>query len=129
MDIRLKGKMDGITAAEEIRRRFHLPVIFMTAYSEEATLERAKLAEPYGYIIKPFDDRPEWQGNPGKAIREGKPFVCNGCKVENCLYPFGYAPDQFGFKAPPGGGTAPRGNQNLHCGHPPTGREMARRNQ
>jgi len=45
------------------------------------------------------DDRPEWQGNPGKAIREGKPFVCNGCKVENCLYPFGYAPDQFGFNA------------------------------
>lgn len=57
MDIRLKGDMDGITAAEEVRRRFHLPVIFLTAYSEDATVERAKLAEPYGYILKPFEDR------------------------------------------------------------------------
>lgn len=57
MDIRLRGEMDGITAAEEIRRRFRLPVIFLTAYSEDATLERAKVAEPYGYILKPFDDR------------------------------------------------------------------------
>jgi CheY-like chemotaxis protein len=40
--------MDGITAAEEIHRRFHLPVIFLTAYSEDATLARAKIAEPYG---------------------------------------------------------------------------------
>jgi PAS domain S-box-containing protein len=57
MDIRLKGPMDGIAAALEIRKRFHLPVIFLTAYSEDATLDRAKLAEPYGYILKPFDDR------------------------------------------------------------------------
>jgi PAS domain S-box-containing protein len=57
MDIRLKGDIDGITAAEEIRRRFHIPVIFLTAYSEDATLDRAKLTEPYGYILKPFDDR------------------------------------------------------------------------
>ncbi len=49
--------MDGIAAAAEIRRRFHVPVIFLTAYSEDETLERAKLAEPYGYILKPFDDR------------------------------------------------------------------------
>ncbi|MEN6439898.1 MAG: response regulator [Syntrophobacter sp.] len=57
MDIRLKGVMDGITAAEEIRRDFRIPVVFLTAYSEDDTLERAKLAEPYGYLIKPFDDR------------------------------------------------------------------------
>ena len=57
MDIRLQGAMDGITAAEEIRSRFQLPVVFLTAFSEEATLERAKRAEPYGYILKPFDDR------------------------------------------------------------------------
>jgi PAS domain S-box-containing protein len=57
MDIRLKGAMDGISAAAEIRRRLHLPVIFLTAYSEDATLQRAKLTEPYGYILKPFDDR------------------------------------------------------------------------
>lgn len=57
MDIRLQGDVDGIAAAEEILRQFRIPVIFLTAYSEEATLERAKLAEPYGYILKPFDDR------------------------------------------------------------------------
>jgi PAS domain S-box-containing protein len=57
MDIRLQGDMDGIAAAEEIRRRFHLPVIFLTAYSENDTLDRVKLTEPFGYILKPFDDR------------------------------------------------------------------------
>ncbi|MHC1742544.1 MAG: PAS domain S-box protein [Syntrophobacteraceae bacterium] len=57
MDIQLQGDMDGITVAEEIGRRYQLPVIFLTAYSEESTLERARLAEPYGYILKPFDDR------------------------------------------------------------------------
>ncbi|OPY67492.1 MAG: Blue-light-activated protein [Syntrophorhabdaceae bacterium PtaU1.Bin034] len=57
MDIRLQGNMDGIEAADEIRRRFHVPVIFLTAYSERATVERAKLAEPFGFILKPFQDR------------------------------------------------------------------------
>ena len=57
MDIRLQGGMDGIDAAREIYQRLRIPVIFLTAYSEEATLERAKLAEPFGYIFKPFDDR------------------------------------------------------------------------
>ena len=57
MDIRLIGEMDGIDTAIETRRRFQIPVIFITAYSEDETLERAKLAEPYGYILKPFEDR------------------------------------------------------------------------
>ncbi|MHC1744180.1 MAG: response regulator [Syntrophobacteraceae bacterium] len=57
MDIHLRGGMDGITLAEEIRRSMHLPVIFLTAFSEEETLHRAKLAEPDGFILKPFDDR------------------------------------------------------------------------
>jgi len=55
MDIHLKGRMDGIEAAEEIRERFGIPVIFLTAYSDETTVQRAKLTEPSGYIIKePF---------------------------------------------------------------------------
>ena len=53
MDIRLDGHMDGIQAAEIIRRRFAIPVIFLTAHADRATLERAKLAEPFGYIVKP----------------------------------------------------------------------------
>jgi len=56
MDIHLKGSMDGICAADEIRRQFRLPVIFLTAYSEEKTLERAKQVEPFGYILKPFKE-------------------------------------------------------------------------
>ena len=195
MDIRLQGAMDGIVAAEEMRRRFHVPVIFLTAYSEEATLERAKLAEPYGYVLKPFDDRelksaieialykhraeeeirrlnrlydvlsqvnqsvvrietreellanvclwqwsgaidlasigwldddtsrinpvayfgkqsqilietdffaddrPEGQGTPGKAIREGEPFVCNECSQDVCLYPVAKQPALYGFQS------------------------------
>lgn len=53
MDIRLAGAMDGIAAAETLRLRFNTPVIFLTAYSDAETLERAKAVEPYGYILKP----------------------------------------------------------------------------
>jgi PAS domain S-box-containing protein len=57
MDIHLQGAMDGISAAEEIRGRFQLPVVFLTSFSDDRTLERAKLALPFGYILKPFDAR------------------------------------------------------------------------
>jgi hypothetical protein len=57
MDIRLKGLMDGVDTAHEIRRRFNIPVVFLTAYADEATLQRAKTAEPYGYLLKPFETR------------------------------------------------------------------------
>lgn len=196
MDIHLKGEMDGISAAGQIRRRFHLPVVFLTAYSGNATLERAMLAEPYGYVIKPFDDRElksaieialhkhradeqtrhlnglydvlsqvnqamvrtrSWQdafslacrllvergavdlawiawrhpdtgrivpvahfassgeilvqaqfdtegplegmGNPGKAIEEARPFICNECTGLGCLYPSSCFSPEFGFQS------------------------------
>jgi PAS domain S-box-containing protein len=57
MDIRLEGEMDGIEAAEQIRARFGIPVIYVTAYADEATLERAKITGPFGYILKPFGER------------------------------------------------------------------------
>nr|WP_242035585.1 MULTISPECIES: ATP-binding protein [unclassified Leptolyngbya] len=57
MDIRLKGHMDGIEAAEQIRTDFDTPVIYLTAYADDATLQRAKVTEPFGYIVKPFDER------------------------------------------------------------------------
>ncbi|MBX7137909.1 MAG: response regulator [Oligoflexia bacterium] len=57
MDIVLKGAMDGITAAQEIWETLEVPIVFLTAYSDEATLGRAKCAKPYGYILKPFDER------------------------------------------------------------------------
>ncbi|MEZ5335088.1 MAG: response regulator [Methanolobus sp.] len=57
MDIVLKGKIDGIDAAKTIRENFDIPVIYLTAYSDEKTLQRAKLTEPFGHILKPFDER------------------------------------------------------------------------
>ena len=56
MDIRLRGKMDGIKAAEEIRTRFDIPVVYLTAYADQSTLQRAKTTGPYGYVIKPFQE-------------------------------------------------------------------------
>lgn len=56
MDIVLYGDVDGIQAAGEIRSRFDIPVIYLTAYADDRILDRAKLTEPYGYIIKPFED-------------------------------------------------------------------------
>lgn len=55
MDIRLKGEMDGIQAAREIREHLDIPVIYLTAYSDERTLQRAKVTEPHGYLLKPFE--------------------------------------------------------------------------
>jgi len=57
MDVMLDGQLDGIQAAEIIRERFKLPVIYLTAYADSATLERAKITEPFGYILKPFEER------------------------------------------------------------------------
>jgi PAS domain S-box-containing protein len=56
MDIVLDGEMDGIETAKIIRSRFNIPVVFLTAFSDENILERAKITEPFGYIIKPFND-------------------------------------------------------------------------
>jgi PAS domain S-box-containing protein len=57
MDIKLEGRMDGIETAAEIRRRFEVPVVFLTAYADEATLDRATKQDPFAYIVKPFTDR------------------------------------------------------------------------
>jgi DNA-binding LytR/AlgR family response regulator len=48
--------MNGIAAAEEIKRNMDIPVVFLTAYADESTLNDAKMAEPHGYILKPFKD-------------------------------------------------------------------------
>jgi PAS domain S-box-containing protein len=55
MDIKLKGKIDGIEAADKIRESFRLPVIFLTSYTDDDTFQRAKLTDPFGYLIKPFE--------------------------------------------------------------------------
>lgn len=56
MDIMLKGDMSGIRAAEKIKEIINVPIIYLTAYADENTLEKAKVTQPYGYIIKPFKE-------------------------------------------------------------------------
>ena len=57
MDIMLRKELDGIETAKQIRFRFNIPVVYLTAYSDKKILERAKITEPFGYIIKPFSER------------------------------------------------------------------------
>jgi two-component system, cell cycle sensor histidine kinase and response regulator CckA len=57
MDIMLRGDVDGITAADQIRELFGLPVVYLTAYADEHTLQRAKVTDAFGYILKPFEER------------------------------------------------------------------------
>lgn len=57
MDIQLAGAMDGIVAAQAIRDQFFIPVVFVSAFAADAVIARAKLTEPYGYILKPFSER------------------------------------------------------------------------
>ncbi len=196
MDIRIKGTTDGVTAAEEIHRRYHTPVVFLTGDAAEETLKRAVAAEAYGCIFKPIadwelkaaieialykhrteqeilrlnrlydvlsqvnqavvqlgsreemlaavcriivergaidlawigwldpdsliikpiarfgsrdemllkacfrsGDKPDQQSNPGRALREGRPFICNDCGGGRCLYPQAQAPSAFGFRS------------------------------
>ncbi len=54
MDIMLKGEMDGIEAASQIHSCYNIPIIYLTAYADEKILERARITEPFGYIVKPF---------------------------------------------------------------------------
>ncbi|MBD3167942.1 MAG: response regulator [candidate division Zixibacteria bacterium] len=55
MDIRLEGDIDGIEAAGLINHRMDIPIVYLTAYADENTIQRAKQTNPYGYLIKPFD--------------------------------------------------------------------------
>jgi PAS domain S-box-containing protein len=57
MDIRLKGQMDGIETAAQIQTHYDVPVVYLTAYADEDTLQRAKTTEPFGYLIKPFAEQ------------------------------------------------------------------------
>jgi PAS domain S-box-containing protein len=57
MDVKLGGSMNGLEAAGELRERFGTPVVYITACADEETLQRAKMTEPFGYIVKPIDGR------------------------------------------------------------------------
>src|SRR5947207_12624893 len=57
MDIRLNGEMDGIAAAAQIRSAYKTPVVFVTAYADLGTLEQAGMSEPFGFLVKPFEEQ------------------------------------------------------------------------
>jgi PAS domain S-box-containing protein len=57
LDIHLRGELDGIAVAGHVRKRCQTPVIFLTAHADQATIERAGITEPLGYVLKPFDGR------------------------------------------------------------------------
>ncbi|MBP1678539.1 MAG: hybrid sensor histidine kinase/response regulator [Bacteroidetes bacterium] len=57
MDIKLSGPMDGVEAAEKIRASHDIPVVYLTAFADERTLERAKVTDAFGYLLKPFEER------------------------------------------------------------------------
>jgi PAS domain S-box-containing protein len=57
MDIMLRGYQDGVEAAQRIQAQYNIPVIYLTAYTDDKTLQRAKITEPYGYLLKPFEER------------------------------------------------------------------------
>jgi PAS domain S-box-containing protein len=71
MDIRLQDGRDGVDAAVEIHRTLAIPVVFLTAFSDEATLRRVKADEPYAYLLKPVDER-ELEVALAAAIRRGR---------------------------------------------------------
>jgi CRP-like cAMP-binding protein/AmiR/NasT family two-component response regulator len=71
LDITMPGEIDGIQAAEEIGKRFGTPIIFVTAHSDEATLQRAKLSRPSGYVMKPFEPN-ELRANIEIALHRAK---------------------------------------------------------
>ena len=57
MDINLKGDIDGIDTALNINKLYHIPVIYLTGYNDKNTIKRANVTEPFGYIVKPFEDK------------------------------------------------------------------------
>lgn len=57
MDIKLKGKMDGVEAGRIIKERYDIPIIFLSAYSDETTISRARKTQPFSYLLKPFSDK------------------------------------------------------------------------
>jgi PAS domain S-box-containing protein len=57
MDIQLKGSLSGVEAAQRIRQRLDVPIVYLTAFSDSETLEKAQLTEPYGYVLKPFEEK------------------------------------------------------------------------
>ncbi|MEM3373422.1 MAG: response regulator, partial [Candidatus Anstonellales archaeon] len=57
MDIHLKGEIDGIQTAQQILSKYRVPIVYLTDYSDDETVSRAKITSPHGYLVKPIEDR------------------------------------------------------------------------
>ena len=85
MDIILKGEIDGTETSQRIREHFDIPVVYLTAYADGTILRRAKVTEPFGYILKPFEDRELhsviemalYKQQSEKALKDSKKFSSN----------------------------------------------------
>jgi CheY-like chemotaxis protein len=100
MDIGLRGKMTGIEAGKQIRERFDIPVIYLTAHSDESTFWNALSSEPYGYIIKPFEAR-ELQFNIEMALHkhgQRHPPGRDAVRETGQEIPVGVPPEQAGSR-------------------------------
>ncbi len=73
MDVKLSGLIDGVKAAERIYRRFRIPIIYVSAYSDEQTLKRMNRVKNYGYLNKPFEER-ELKKVLEKALKDSPRF-------------------------------------------------------
>ena len=71
MDVHIEGNMDGVDAARIIRERFQIPAVYLTAHADSGTLDRAKKAEPLGYIVKPFQES-ELQASIEMALHKSR---------------------------------------------------------
>jgi CheY-like chemotaxis protein len=93
MDIALKGPMDGIQAAEAIRSKYCCPVIYVTAHSDQTTLDRAKLTEPSGWILKPVDEE-ELHKAIERALYEHRIEKQSRESAPSCSHTIGRAEDR-----------------------------------
>jgi two-component system response regulator len=85
MDIVLKGDMDGIEAAKVIKTQLDIPVIYVTAYADEDIIKRAKITEPYGYLIKPFRSE-ELNANMQMALYKHQRCERNSEKMKKKIF-------------------------------------------
>ncbi|MBL0098126.1 MAG: response regulator [Bacteroidetes bacterium] len=94
LDIKWKGEADGIHIAEHIKEKYNIPVIFLTSYVDQDTLDRAKVTEPYGYIVKPFNDSDLkttvemalFKYSRDREVRESQHRLANAlAMVEECI--------------------------------------------
>ena len=85
MDIMLQGDMTGLEAARSINEKYDLPIIFLTGYANESILQEATKANPFGYLLKPFEDKELhanikmalYKSNMEKKLRQSKLFLWN----------------------------------------------------